>query len=108
MVDADAHPPLVGGQVIDPVRSDLAQFLVLEVPAADPFRLPLRLPLPARILEIPHQFLLLRVHRDDRLSSPLEGAHLAGDVFKLSIPVGMAAPLPGLAIGLETVTHVPK
>src|SRR5579862_9036182 len=108
MVNADADPTLVGSQVIDPVGSDLAQFLVFEVLAADLFGLSVWLPLLARILEIPHQFLLFRVYRDDRLPTSLEGTYLAGYVFKLSIPVGMTTPFSGFAIGLQTVTHVPE
>src|SRR5437660_1735883 len=40
MIDADAHPTAVTGQVIDPIRNPLAQLLVQEVLAAHRLRLP--------------------------------------------------------------------
>lgn len=78
MIDPDTDPTLVPPQVIDPLGDCLAQPLVLEVLGADLLGLAARPPLPSGIAEIPDQFLLLRIHRDDRLTLPLEGGAPAG------------------------------
>ena len=70
VVDADADPTLVPAQVIDPLGDGLAQLLVREVLGADLLRLAPAMPLPPGIAEIPDQFLLLRIDRDDRLAAP--------------------------------------
>jgi hypothetical protein len=81
------------------------KFLILEILAADLFRRALGLPFPPGVLEIPDQFLLLRVHGHDRLSPPLERTDLLGDVLELSIPVGVGVAFPVLAVDLEVVTR---
>jgi hypothetical protein len=105
MIDPHADPTLVGRLVIHAIGGDLAQFLILEVLAADLFRRALGLPFPPGVLEIPDQFLLLRVHGHDRLSPPLERTDLLGDVLELSIPVGVGVAFPVLAVDLEVVTR---
>ena len=54
----------------------------------------------AAVLEVADQFLLLRVHRDDRLLPDLRGDNFRVDVFELGIAVGMVRSFIGLAIGL--------
>jgi hypothetical protein len=70
------------------------------------FGLALWLPLSATVLEIPDQFLLFRVHRDDWLASLLEVLHLRIDELKLSISVWVGSALPRLAVGLQAVPMV--
>src|SRR6516165_10916939 len=106
VVNADAHPPLVVGHVVDAVRDGLAQRRVFKVMNTNVLRLALRLPFLAGVLEITQQFLLFRVHRHDRLSPLLQATDLGIDVFKLRIAVRMRTPFPGLAIGLQTVAHL--
>jgi len=66
----------------------------------DPFRLPLRAPLPAGILEVTHQFLLLGVDRDGRLDVLLELANPVIDVAELSVSIRVGSAFTGLAIRL--------
>src|ERR1035441_1791745 len=61
----DVHPAGVRGQVIHPVRGDLAQLLAGEVVVVDPLRL--TRPLGARVGVVADQLLLLGIDRDDRL-----------------------------------------
>src|SRR5712671_3050151 len=61
MVNADAHPPGIGSEVIDPVRHRPPEFLDQEVMDPDLFRISLRAILAARVAEIADQFLLLGV-----------------------------------------------
>jgi hypothetical protein len=106
MIDPHADPTFVGRLVVDAIRCDLAQFFILEIFATDLFRRSLGEPFSPGVLEIPDQFLLLRVDRHDGSSSSLERTDLLGDVLELSIPVGVGGPFPGLAIDLEVVTRL--
>ena len=65
----------------------------------------LRLPTPASVLELSHQFLLLGIHADDRLS--LAGILLSQVryVFELFISLGRFGAGDGLAIRPERVAH---
>jgi hypothetical protein len=69
---------------------------------ADFLGLAARPPLPPGILEIAHQFLLLRVHRDRRLPLTLERHHLFVDVSKLLVAVRVGCAFSCFAIGLQT------
>ena len=106
MIDAHAHPAGVGRQVVHPVGDRLAQLRVQEIMDADLFGATLGLPLPSAVLEVADQFLLLGVHRDDRLAPPLIRLDPSVDVLELGVAVGMAAAFPGLAVGLEAVTEL--
>src|SRR5260370_27868837 len=55
------------------------------------------------VLESPHQFLLLRVHRDDRLTALLKTLDHCVDMLKLRIAVGMILSLLRLAVALQTI-----
>src|SRR3712207_1511193 len=87
-------------------RSGLAQALVGEVLGPHLLRLPLRLPLGPAVLEIPEQFLLLGVHRDDRLPAPLAGPDPGADELELGIAVRVGGPLARLAVALQAVAQV--
>src|SRR5512143_2221841 len=67
----------------------------------DVFRLALRVPLPTAILEIANQFLLFRIHRDDRLLRRQCRRYTPVDVGELCIPIRMAITLAGLAVALQ-------
>jgi hypothetical protein len=105
MIGPDADPARVAGHVIDPVGRVATEFRDDEVIDPHRFRLPLRLPLPPGILEVPDQFLLLGIHRDDRLSGLQGGLDLGVDVLELGVPIRMALPLEGLAVSLETIAR---
>ena len=55
MTDTKVEPALVVGQIIDPLRSRLPQFLVDKVMDIDGLRLPFRSPSATRILAVAHQ-----------------------------------------------------
>src|SRR5512135_1081031 len=55
---------------------------------------------------IAHQFLLLGIDRDDRLTAPLERPDLAVDVLELRVAVGVILPLLRLAVGLQVIAGV--
>ena len=61
VVDPDADPALVVGEVVDAVGDRLAQFLVFEVVGADLDRVALGAPLAPAVLEVADQLLLLGV-----------------------------------------------
>ena len=103
VVNADAHPPVVGDKVIDAVRDDLAKFGVNEVMDIDVLGLSRGSPLPTGILEPAHQLLLLGVDRDHRLLAPLRQHHSLVDVLELCIAVRMLLAFERLAIGLQAV-----
>ena len=103
VVDADTDPPLVVRQVVNPRRGHFPQNLVREVFGADLLRGAGGSPLLPRVLEIPDQFPLLRVHGHDRLTRPLEGTHLAVNVLELGVAIRMRRPFAGLAVGLQAV-----
>jgi hypothetical protein len=106
VIDPHAHPALVPREIVDPPGDRSPQLLVFEIIHADLFGSPLRLPFLARILEIPDQFLLLRVHRYHRSALSLEGTHLAVDLRELRVPIGMGTAFPSLAIALEAVAQI--
>src|SRR5262249_26556722 len=100
---AAPSPARVRRQIIHAVGDRFPQFLVHEIMDVDLGRFPLRPPFLADILEISHEFLLFRVHRDHRLATLLEPANLTGDVLELGIAVRMLAALTRLAITLQAV-----
>src|SRR5208337_1610001 len=56
-------------------------------------RLSSRPPRATRVAELPYQFLLLRVYRDDRILGPDEGLHLAVHIAELFVPLGVLRTL---------------
>ena len=105
VVHPDADPPDVRRHVVDPVRDCLAQLLVGEIMHLHLLRLPLRPPLPPPVPVRPHQLLLLRVDRHNRLAPALELLHPPVDVQELRVPVRMLPPFQRLAIRLQAVTQ---
>src|SRR6202040_3081461 len=72
-----------------------------EVVAPPRFRLALRPPLPAAILEVTDQLLLLGIDGNDRLLPDQCCLDQIIDVAKLGVSVRMAVAFSGLAIGLQ-------
>src|SRR5919106_433814 len=101
VVDPDAHPAGVAGEVVDAVGHRLALDGDEEVVHPHGLGQARRAPRPPGILEIPHQLLLLRVHGDHRLVRGLKPADLRGDVAELGVPVGVRRAFPRLAVGLK-------
>src|ERR1700694_716883 len=104
VIDANAHPPAIRADVVDPVRDGLAQLRDQEIVGAHRFGLALRAPCPARVLEIPNQLLLLGVDRDRRLTLGQRRVDRLVDVLELGVAVGMVRSLTGLAVCLKAVT----
>ena len=64
MVDADADPAFVVGEVVDPIGDRLADLAVEKIMDADRDGLPVGPPFATGILKVADQFLLLRIDRD--------------------------------------------
>src|SRR5205085_6567555 len=94
--------------VVDTVGRDAPALLRHEVVNLDVERIALGPPLPARILEVPDQLLLLRVDRDGRSAGRELRLNARVDVLELLVPVGVPCAFRGLAVGLEAVAHVVK
>ena len=108
MIHSDADPAAIPAQVIDAVGGHLPQLLAREIVDADLFRFSFRPPLPPVVLELAHQFFLLRVHRYHRLPPRQMPPHPLIDVFKLGVAVGMLAAFQRLAIRLQAVADGPQ
>src|SRR5512132_3198851 len=104
MVHADTDPADVGVQVVDAIGDGLAQLRVNEVVDADLWRLALGVPLAPGVLEVAHQFFLLRVDRDDWLAPVLKVPHPCSDVLKLGVAIRMLGAFARLASALQAVT----
>ena len=89
MINPYTHPSVVGRDVVYTIGNALAEVRVDKILAADLHRLSLGMPFPPRILEIPDQFLFLRVYRYHRLPTFLKRLDLLVDMLKLRIAVGM-------------------
>lgn len=71
MIDADADPAVVGGEVIDAVGDGFAEVRVDEVVDTYRYGLALGLPLAAAVAEVADELLLLGVDGDDGLGLAL-------------------------------------
>src|SRR3972149_11489583 len=105
LTNADAHPPRVSRQVVDPVGRGLSQLFDLEVVHTYAFRIPARTPLSAAVLEVANKFLLLPVNGDHWLAALLKGQHGAVDVQELAVPLWGTSALRVLAVGLQAVVQ---
>lgn len=99
---------MIGGDIVNPVGSDLAQLRDLEVVHADHLRVLPRTQLATGILEVANQLLLLGIHRDRRLAGGDRRLHRRIDVRELLIAVRMLAPLARLTVGLTAVLQIPR
>ena len=107
MVDADAHPAFVAVQIVDAVRNGLAarRGLDQEVMDAHPLGRLRRAPRTADVLEVPHQFLFLGIHRDRRLLPSLRVTHAPRDVAKLRIPIHVLTAFTRLDVALQAIAE---
>ena len=106
MVDPHIDPAQIVGEIVHAVGDHLAEFGDHKVVHPHRFGFAFRTQFSATVLEVAHQFLLLGVHRHDRLPSALEGLHLRVDVLELGVPIRVRRPLPGLAVGLQAVAQL--
>lgn len=108
VINSNAHPTLIAFEVIHAIGNGFSLPRNNEVvnPYSPGTTLPA--PFPARILEISNQFLLLRVHRNDRLAGSVVPDCLPIDVFELRIAVRVLLSFPCFAIGLQTVALLPQ
>ena len=67
---------------------------------------PLRLPLPAGVLEIPHQLLPLGIDRHHRLTALQTLIRLRIDMFELSVAVRVRRPFAALAHRLQPIAKL--
>src|SRR5208337_321616 len=103
VVDSEADIAEVGADVVDPVRDDLAQLLVLEIVSVDLDRFALRPIVATAVLEFAQQFLLLRVDRYHGFAGRLKRLDLRVDIFELGVAIRMFAGFLGLAVGMATI-----
>src|ERR1700740_3603381 len=71
----------------------------------DELRPALATPFPAVVLEIAHQFLLLRVDRYGRFVRRKERRGLRVDVLKLRVAIDVLAAFSSLVVRLQAVAH---
>src|SRR5439155_21077268 len=90
------------------VPDGLARAVAGEVMRADSRRLALGPPVPARVLELPDQFLLLGVHADHRVAAVLMGLDLPADVAELRVPVRVPRALESLGVALQAEPLSPQ
>jgi hypothetical protein len=83
----DVAPARVAGHVVDRVEGDPAKAGDREVIDASKLGVALRAPLLPGELEVADQFLLIGIHRDERLSGPQGDPHLAVDVLEQGVAV---------------------
>ena len=101
VVDTEIDPTGIGGDVVDSVGRDFAQFRDDEVVHTDRLRIAPRAQLAPAILEVPDKLFLLRVNRDGRLPGGLECVDLRVDLVELGVTVRVVRALAGLAVRLQ-------
>src|ERR1700692_3884554 len=104
VVNTNAYPASILAHVIDAIRSDPSQLGNDEVMYPHLLRVPLGPNLSAPVFEVPHQLLLLGIHRDDRLTLPQEAPDLAVNMFKLSIAIRVRRAFQSLGVCLQAIT----
>src|SRR5712692_4178529 len=105
VVGAHVHEPFVAGQIIHAVGIGPRHRGSRKIVALHEGRPLASAPLPALVLVIPDQLLLLRVHGDDRSAPGQRPADLIIDVLELRVAVGMIRAFLGLPVPLEAVVH---
>src|SRR5258708_25016912 len=85
VIEADADPSLVGGDVVDAVRNGLAVGRNHEVVHTHFFGLALGSQLTAGVPEVANQLLFLGIDRDRRLAGPSEAGDTCIDMLELGI-----------------------
>src|SRR5487761_1747999 len=104
--DADRDPRFVVAQIVYTIGNRFAFAWIGKVMGIDFLRLAFGLPGLPWILEVSQGFLLLGVHRDRRLATPLLRLHSAVDVAKLRIPIRMRFSLACFPVNLQAVSSL--
>ena len=102
MVDADAHPADVAGDIVDAIGRRPAEFGDDKIMHANFLGRALRPPFASGVLEVADQFLLLGIDRYRRLTRRKRFFHPIVDVAELRIAIGMVRSFTGLAVGLQS------
>src|SRR5271167_792340 len=103
----DIDPAAVVPDIVNPVRYGLGHLWIGEIMRQNLDGIALRTPLLTRILIGSNQFLLLRVHRDDRYAPAQKYARLIVDVAKLCIALRVIHDaLRALAIALQGIVQL--
>ena len=103
VIGTNADPAFVIAYVVDAIRDGAPQFGVDKIMHIDGFRRSFGMPFTAVVFEIPYEFLLLRINRDNRLIRRHKRLGLIADVLKLCVSVHVTASFPCLTVCLETV-----
>ncbi len=101
VVNAHIHKALILDQIIHPIRHGFPisqREIIVDV---DRGLFSFGLPLAPVVLEIPEQFLLLAIDRDDGIAYRFKLLAVLLDVLKLAITVRMALALNGFLIGSQ-------
>ena len=106
VIDPHTHPATMVRGIVHPIGTNLPQVLVRKIVRPYAFWLPLWLGGPSPIGTRSHEFLLLRIHRNDRLSRTLEHFDAAVDLAKWGLPLRMCYPCHSLARALEALVQV--
>src|SRR5262252_5083372 len=105
VIRTDADPSDIVGNVVDAVRHSTAQLAIDEIMNVDRFRRSFWPPFSAVVLEIAHQFLLFRIHRNDRFIRSQECLGLRVDVLKLGVAIDVLVAFSCLAVRLQAIAH---
>jgi len=106
VIDPNADPAFIGSQVIDAVRDRVTRLRVFKIVNAHVDRVAFGSPTTPFLLEIPNQFSLFRIDRDDWLPTFLKGPNLFIDVLKLGIAIRVVGSFSRLPIGLQAIVHL--
>ena len=106
MIEADADPALIGGDVVDAVGNGLAVVGNHEVVHAHFFGLALGPQFAAGVLEVANKLLFLGIDGDGRLAGFPEAADARIDMLELGVATWMLATFARLGIGLQAEAHV--
>jgi hypothetical protein len=100
VIDPPTHPATIVRGIVHPLGTHLPQVLVRKIVRPYAFWLPSWLGVPSPIGTRAHAFLLLRIHRNDRLPRTLAHLDAAVDRAKLGRPLRRRCPFQSLARAL--------
>jgi hypothetical protein len=106
VIDTDAHPSGVVGNIVDPIGHGAAKFLDGKIMHPHVFGGALRAPLAPAILEIADQLFLLGIDRNRRLACRKRFLHMVVDVMKLRVAIRVVRSLTRLAVSLQAVIEL--
>jgi hypothetical protein len=104
VIDADGHPRIVFGQIVDSVGNGFAVGLPRKVVGGYLDWLTTGMPFFTGLGVPSYQFLFLGVHTDHRVTAGEELRGEGVEVPELGVPVGVLAPFQSLAGGLQAVS----